>query len=130
MESILTKNWAKADARGALVIDGGEREIKMQNSDATGSPLFSYNGFGADVIRFSKGGKVGRHVHVGDHILFVLKGKGKVEFKGILYDLFPGLSYLIPGSVSHAIYAEEELVLIAVGNNHQPLDSAERLKLV
>lgn len=94
-ESILKAEWAKANDDGFLDIDGGEREIKMHLSDGTGSPLFSRNGFGADIIRFPKGGKVGNHVHNGDHILFVLKGSGKVEYAGVLYDLYPGLSYLV-----------------------------------
>jgi hypothetical protein len=33
----------------------------------------------------------------------------------------------VPGAVDHAIHAREDLVLIAVGNNHRPLDSSDRM---
>ena len=125
--NLQTAKWAEHDPNGNLVVDGGERTIKMCNSDGTGSPLFSFNGFGADVIRFAAKEGVMNHTHEGDHILFVIKGTGIVEYNGIEYPLYPGLSYLIPGEVDHAIRAKEDLVLIAVGNNHRPLDSQERM---
>jgi mannose-6-phosphate isomerase-like protein (cupin superfamily) len=59
--------------------------------------------------------------------LFVLRGSGIVEYNGEANPLYPGLCYLIPGSVDHAIKAHENLVLIAVGNDHRPLDSNERM---
>jgi quercetin dioxygenase-like cupin family protein len=122
-----TAKWADYDEFGTLIINGDERDIQMQNSDGTGDPLFSFNGFGADVIRFAANKGVMNHTHEGDHILFVIKGKGIVEYNGIEHPLYPGLSYLIPGEIDHAIRANEDLVLIAVGNNHRPLDSVERM---
>ena len=119
--------WADYNHDGDLMINSAQREIQMCNSDGTGSPLFSFNGFGADVIRFAASKGVGNHVHEGDHILFVLKGFGFVEYNGVDHPLYPGLSYLIPGEVNHAIKANDDLVLIAVGNNHRPLDSQERM---
>lgn len=89
--------------------------------------MFAVEGFGGDVIRFAANEGVGNHTHEGDHILLVLKGKGIVEFDGKDYDLYPGLAYFVPGSVNHAIRAHEDLVLIAIGNKHQPLDSEARM---
>jgi quercetin dioxygenase-like cupin family protein len=125
--NLLTAKWADIDESGKLQIDGNERPIKMRNSDGTGSPLFSFKGFGADIIRFAANEGVMNHTHEGDHILFVIKGTGIVEYNGVENPLYPGLSYLIPGQVDHAIRAKEDLVLIAVGNNHRPLDSKERM---
>jgi len=122
-----TAFWAKCDQDGNLQVDDSEREIKMRHSDGTGSPLFSFNEFGADVIRFAANEGVSNHTHEGDHILFVIKGVGIVEYNGVEHPLYPGLSYLIPGEVNHAIRAKENLVLIAVGNRHRPLDSEERM---
>jgi len=119
--------WADVDSSGRLVIDGAARPIKMCNSDGTGYPLFTAGGFGADIIRFAANERVMNHTHEGDHILFVLKGQGVVEFDGVEYELYPGLAYFVPGMVDHAIRAAEDLVLIAVGNNHQPLDSQARM---
>jgi len=122
-----TAKWATTNIENQLHISTGERQIKMCNSDGTGEPLVSSNEFGADIIRFAANEGVGNHTHEGDHILLVLSGKGIVEYNGVEYGLFPGLCYLIPGAVDHAIKAETDLVLIAVGNNHRPLDSIERM---
>lgn len=125
--NLQTAKWANHTQEGGLLISGDSRQIKMCNSDGTGEPLLAYNGFGADIIRFAANEGVMNHTHEGDHILFVLKGVGIVEYDGQEYDLYPGLAYLIPGHVDHAIRAKENLVLIAVGNNHRPLDSIERM---
>jgi len=102
----------------------------MVNSDATGLPLLKLSEFGTDIIRFDAGKGVNNHTHDGDHMLFVLKGKGFVEYNGVDHALRPGLCYLILGFVDHAIKATTELVLIAVGNKHFPVDSWERMSLV
>lgn len=120
--------WAKTDdASQNLLIESGARPVKMCHSDGTGQPLFSYNGFGADIIRFAAHEGVKNHTHEGDHILFVIKGHGFVEYNGIEYAMQPGLCYLIEGEIDHAIKATTDLVLIVVGNNHHPLDSEQRL---
>lgn len=110
-----------------LDVNDAQRPIHMVHSDGTGEPLVKNGKFGADVIRFAAGEGVMNHTHEGDHILFVLKGNGIVEYNGEENPLYPGLCYLIPGSVDHAIRAHENLVLIAVGNDHRPLDSETRL---
>lgn len=119
--------WAQQQEDNTLRIDRSVRPIKMKNSDGTGEPLVLYERFGADVIRFSAGEGVQNHTHEGDHILFVLAGTGTLLFRGERHKLFPGLCYLVPGFVDHAIEAETDLVLIAVGNNHFPLDSEDRM---
>ncbi|MEZ2279336.1 MAG: cupin domain-containing protein [Microcoleus sp.] len=125
---IQTAIWAACAEDGRIVVDDEERPIKMCNSDGTGTALLALNGFGADMIRFAAGEGVMNHTHVGDHILFVVRGRGVVEYDGIEYELYPGVCYLVPGNVDHAIRAKQNLVLIAVGNMHQPLDNEERMK--
>ena len=119
--------WAVPTVDGNLQIDGGVKPIKMGDTDGTGIPLVKNNSFGADVIRVPAGKGLPNHTHIGDHILFVIKGSGYVEYNGTLHPIYPGLSYLIPGEVDHAIKAKEDLVLIVVGNNHKALDSKERM---
>lgn len=130
MSKIQTAKWAVYEEDERILVHDGERSIKMCNSDGTGEPLLALNGFGADIIRFAAGEGVMNHTHAGDHILFVVRGTGVVEYDGIEYELYPGLSYLVPGNVDHAIRATKNLVLIAVGSKHQPLDSEERMKPV
>jgi mannose-6-phosphate isomerase-like protein (cupin superfamily) len=127
MPTLAKAQFADLTADGTLLIDDGERPVRMKNSDGTGMPLLRYGEFGADVIRFRSGEGVQTHVHEGDHILFVLRGRGILTFAGEEHSLYPGLCYLVPGAVDHAILASENLVLIAVGNQHRPLDSFERM---
>ena len=106
---------------------------KMANSDASGFPLLKFGKFGADLIRFEKGRKVGPHTHPGSHILVCLQGYGVVWYNGEELKLCPGVCYLIPENVPHAVYAHpdtpEALVLMAIGNDHRIVDSEDRLDL-
>lgn len=128
--------WATSNVTGELNPLTGEQSLQMKHSDATATPLLRdesiMQAFGADIIRFPPGGRVGLHTHPGAHALFVLRGNGFVAYYDEKYDLKPGLCYLIPSHVPHAIDAakDEELVLIAIGNDHQLADSEARLEIV
>jgi len=126
-KNIQIARWANLNPDDTLCVDGSPKPFQMCNSDGTGLPLLKYLDFGADIIRFGANEGVRNHTHVGDHILIVIKGGGVVVYDGIEHDLNPGVCYLIPGDVEHAIKARSELVMIAIGNNHQPLDSEERM---
>lgn len=127
MEKIQISRWATLDSNNQLFVESGIRPIKMCNSDGTGSPLLKLKAFGADVIRFDANEGVMNHTHDGDHILIVIKGDGFVEYNGIDYPLEAGVCYMVPGEVDHAIKAKSELIMIAVGNDHQVLDSEARM---
>ncbi|MFN8315832.1 MAG: cupin domain-containing protein [Chitinophagales bacterium] len=122
--------WASVNHLGHLVIDITEKEKKMFLLNGTGTHLVGYKSFGADIIRFESNAKVINHTHKGDHILFVLSGSGFVEYNGVEYPLSPGVSYLIPGNVNHAMRSIDCLVLISVSNDYRPLESEERLQAV
>lgn len=122
--------WADASADCNLMVKGGALPFQMHHSDGTGQPLLKDGKFGADIIRFAAGKGVMNHTHEGAHILIVIKGEGFVEYNGVDYDLEPGLCYLIPGNVDHAIKATTELMMIAVGNDHRPVDSSARLTII
>lgn len=130
MRKFMQAKWAEFGENGQLIINSNEREFKMFSSQGTGQPLVTDGEFGADIIQFGAGKCVNTHTHKGDHILFVLTGKGIVEYFDEKHDLYPGMSYFVPGDAPHAIRAETDLVLIAVGNNHKPVDSAARLTVV
>jgi quercetin dioxygenase-like cupin family protein len=107
--------------------------FQMVNSDATGHPLLKLGAFGADLIRFEPGKKVGPHTHPGSHILVCLCGRGLVWYNGEELELEPGVCYLIPEFAPHAVYAHpesvESLVLMAIGNDHRIVDSKDRLDI-
>jgi mannose-6-phosphate isomerase-like protein (cupin superfamily) len=128
-KDFLQAKWADISRDGLLQVCDKERPIQMAFSDGTGSPLFSCEGFGADIIRFEANKGVDTHTHKGDHILFVLSGTGIVEYFDEKHQLYPGMAYYVPGKAPHAIKAHTNLVLLAVGNNHRPLSSKERLEI-
>lgn len=129
--TFIQAKWAEC-AEDQLVPFRGPLPLQMKHSDGTALPLVSFQqeSFGADVVRFDRGKGVGLHTHIGSHILLVVSGTGTLTYDRDRYTMFPGMIYLIPSHVPHAIYASSELVLIAVGNAHQPADSYERLDLV
>ena len=92
----------------------------MASSDGTARALLLYKKFGLDIIRFGAGKGVSTHTHEGDHILLVLKGEGFVEYNGVDHNLQPGMAYMLPGSVPHAIKATSEIVMLAIANDHRP----------
>ncbi len=125
--------WAEIYKDQILSLEG-EQPIQMRHSDGTALPLVidqsTQNRFGADIVRFGAGKGVGLHTHIGAHILIVTKGNGTLVYEDDRYPMFPGMIYLVPSNVPHAIEAISELVLIAVGNDHRPADSYERLEIV
>lgn len=126
--SLNVVRWAEVE-NGALHIGTHPRPLQMMDSDGTAEPILTDGRFGCDVIRFPAGGGVKPHVHEGDHILLALAGEGFVIVAHRSYRLTPGCAYLIEGSLPHAIEAETDLVLMAIGNRHQPADSRERMAL-
>lgn len=111
-------------------VPSGELPEQMAHSDGRGLRLLKLGPFGADLIRFAAGRGVREHTHPGDHILIVTGGTGWVDYDGVPYRLEPGVCYLVPGSVPHAIRAETELTLISVASDHRDVASEERLTIV
>ena len=142
MKKLQQAVWATAESNLLSPIIGVQ-PIKMQNSDGTAQPLVlddsTQNNFGADIVRFAPGTGVRLHTHVGAHILLVTAGTGTLIYRttgqgdGITderHPMFPGMIYLVPSNVPHAIEATTQLVLIAIGNDHKPANSLERLRIV
>lgn len=126
--------WANVGEDGNLVSLHGMQPIQMSHSYGTALPLVCDESlakrFGADLIRFETGKGVGLHTHVGAHILFVTEGTGILVYKDERHPMFPGMIYLIESNVPHAIEPTTELVIIAIGNDHQPAGSESRLDIV
>ena len=128
-----TAVWADYDlTQEKLLVDPAKRPIQMKNSQGTGTPLIKNGHFGSDVIRFGPGEGVGNHTHVGQHILFVLRGNGRINYDGEDHALFPGLCYLVESMVPHAIFggSDDSLVLLVVGDDHRPLGDSARMEPV
>lgn len=135
IQAFQENTWAEFNKDKEVIESfSGQLPIQMSHSDGTALPLVVDTSldenFGADLIRFEAGKGVGLHTHVGAHILLVTKGTGILTYGEEKYNMYPGMVYLIPSNTPHAIDAETELVLIAVGNDHQPADSSSRLDVV
>lgn len=127
--------WADLDQDHATLKSfSGKLPIQMSHSDGTARSLVVDSSlskkFGADLVRFEANKGVGLHTHVGAHILLVTKGKGILTYEDKKFPMFEGMIYLIPSNTPHAISAETELVLVAIGNDHQPAESDSRLEIV
>jgi quercetin dioxygenase-like cupin family protein len=139
--SLRMQRWAEHPSSGSfryevmglgwprLFISLEPRPVQMAQSDATAEPLLTNGTFGADILRFPEGGSVVPHSHPGDHLLFVLSGQGRLGHQGNVYELRPGLCYLVPGADVHSIYADTILVLLSIANDHRPAGSESRLDL-
>ena len=139
MKSFQQARWASYNAgKESLESMSGSQHIAMYGSDATAVPLVLDNSgeknFGADLIRFGPREKVALHEHTGAHILLVTKGEGVLTYhfdtKEETHQMYPGMIYLIPSNTPHSILATTELVLVAVGNDHQSAGSPNRLNLL
>lgn len=132
MSKLKQAKWASFE-NGNFKLIGGEQIIQMKHSYGTALPLVVDdsipNKFGADIIRFPAGKGVGLHTHIGAHILMVTKGTGILTYGEEKHQMFPGMIYLVPSNVPHAIEATTGLVLVAIGNDHRPADSEEGLEL-
>lgn len=89
---------------------------------------------GADLIEMQPGSAFPLHKHPGDHILYVISGKGMVHIDGVDYSVVVGDTIFIPAEYPHGVktYTEavEPLQILAVGHPHKHLSATDRMKLV
>jgi len=101
---------------------------EMHASDAEGVDLLNLGKLGAGLVRFPALSGVKEHTHIGAHALYVLQGTGELSYEDERHPLVLGNLYGIPSKISHAIYAQTELVLLVIGDEYQSADSPNRLK--
>jgi len=104
--------------------------LPMVGSEARGLPLVKQGDFAADMLSFESGQKTTLHMHSGNHILFVVKGNGWLEYNGEKHNLIVGTCYFVPGSVPHRVEAISSLLLLSIADSHQPVESSKRLQIL
>jgi quercetin dioxygenase-like cupin family protein len=122
--------WARADigtSQTTLEIPHGKRPVAMHGAAASGLGLVSNGLIGADVIRLPAGAGFPPHTHPGHHVLVVLGGHGTITYNGRVHATSAGEIYLVEGSVSHAVGAITDHVILATGAPHMPVDSDRRM---
>lgn len=130
---LVIRRWADAiigTKSTKLEIQHCPRPVRMHGAPATGAGLVSNGTIGADVIRLPPGRGFPPHTHPGHHVLAVLAGRGTITYGGRVYPAEAGEVYLVEGSVSHAVGAITEHVILAIGAPHHAVDSADRMQLV
>ena len=136
----------RSASRTFAVVPGGQDTwVHLLDDDGTVLPgirgLAGANGatglgdaIGADTIEMEPGSAFPLHVHPGDHILYVVTGAGFVHIGGVDYPINRGDTIFLPAELPHGVHtspsAGENLVFLAVGHPHRPLDSADRMQRV
>jgi quercetin dioxygenase-like cupin family protein len=101
----------------------------LKTKAATGRSLVSNGYLGADLLHVPAGQGFAPHTHKGDHLLFVVGGRGTITVAGRITPTSAGQVYMIEGAVPHAVGAVTDHVILAVGAPHRPLDSEDRQNL-
>jgi quercetin dioxygenase-like cupin family protein len=127
--------WARDDGRTAnrqqLSIGLAPQPVPMpKTAAATGQSVLSNGRLGADLIHLPAGECFLPHTHPGDHLLFVLAGKGTITINGKITGTSAGQAYLVEGLRVHAVGAITDHVILAVGAPHRAIDDPDRQALV
>lgn len=124
----MEKVFSKLQKQNCKEID---QWFNMYGSRGLGMPLVKNGHFGADILSFAPKTSTDLHTHPGDHILFVVEGSGFLVFDGESFDLAQWDCYFVPGAVPHKVGAmETPLMLLSIANDHRPVNSSERMKIV
>jgi quercetin dioxygenase-like cupin family protein len=89
---------------------------------------------GADLIEMQPGSAFALHTHPGDHILYVIKGRGCVAVDGRDNIVDEGDTIFIPAEYPHGVKTIPEFNLpftfLAFGHPHKHLGAMDRMRLV
>lgn len=132
-DALVIAQWAQAaigEESSLLDVSHALRPIAMHGANASGLGLVSNGIIGADLIRLPGGAGFPPHTHPGHHVLVVIGGRGTITYDGRVYPTQAGSVYLVEGSVSHAVGAITDHVILAVGAPHMPVDSTRRMSIV
>lgn len=104
--------------------------VDVHGAPARGFAVHSNGHLGCDVLAVKAGDQFPIHTHPGDHLLQCLSGIGTITVAGVTYRVKPGDIYMVEGLVPHAVGAETDHVLLAIGSPHKAIDSPERMTFV
>lgn len=103
----------------------------VAQSEATGQPMLTNGHLGVDMLYLPPDYAFPLHTHPGDHLLFIIRGDGTVEFDDRTYHTAPGDLFMIEGGVPHAVGAGRAgQWLLAFGAPHKAVDSPDRMTVL
>ena len=89
---------------------------------------------GLDLMQMQPGSSFPLHTHSGDHVIYVISGRGFVQVGDKNNPVKEGDSVFIPAELSHGFNAcsdaKEPMLFVAVGHPHRNLSSTQRMRLV
>ncbi|GAB2684507.1 hypothetical protein GCM10027271_53460 [Saccharopolyspora gloriosae] len=123
--------WAKnsiTDDHTDLRVDHGGLDVPLHGTvSATGRELATNGEIGADLIRLPAGQGFVPHTHPGHHVLTVVAGVGTITYGGRIHETQAGQTFLVEGSIPHAVGAITDHLIVAVGAPHKRIDSSDRM---
>lgn len=124
-----------AQAAGVQVRDGQGGDL-VGVTGKSGVQAVSFGGLpmGLDEIVMEPGTRFDLHEHEGDHILYVLEGRGGIVIDEVTHPLGAGDSVFVPAEYPHGVTtvdgATAPFRFLAFGIPHHPLDDDARMHLV
>jgi quercetin dioxygenase-like cupin family protein len=117
-----------------LVDEAGQPLVGIRGRMGVAAATMEGLEMGADLIEMQPGSAFALHVHPGEHILFVIEGKGLVHVDGVDHQVKKGETIFVPAEYPHGVKtypdASEPLQLLAVGYPHKRLDAKDRMRVV
>ena len=117
----------------AILLGNLPISIDVVGAPAKGRHLLDNGIMGTDLLHLAPGKSFELHTHPGHHLLYTVMGQGTVTFDGIVHKVTPGMLYLIPANVPHAVGADPDHfhVIMAIGASpYKALDDPDRMALV
>lgn len=117
-----------------LFDDHGHKLPGIRGSVGVSAQGISGHEIGLDLMEMQPGSFFPLHTHTGDHIIYIISGRGWVKVGEKNNPVQGGDSVFMPAELSHGfntyLDATKPLIFVAVGHPHKHLSSTHRMKLV
>ena len=128
IRNVMTGSWVPMFDEEGRELDGIRGRMGVAATTQDGVSI------GIDLMEMSPGAAFPLHVHDGDHLLYVVSGRGLVHVGGVDHPVEDGDTVHIPALLPHGVKtdpsSDSKLVLLAVGHPHKPLSALDRMRTV
>ena len=117
-----------------MIDDSGKRLPGIRGRAGVAMPTLEGIEVGADLIEMQPGSAFPLHTHPGEHILYVIQGKGYVHVDGIDHSIKEGDTIYVPAEYAHGVKTDERsacpFLLLAFGYPHKHIGAEDRMRIV
>jgi quercetin dioxygenase-like cupin family protein len=118
----------------SLMDEAGRRLPGIRGKLGVAAPNAEGKELGIDLIEMEPGAAFPLHTHEGDHILYILAGRGYVHVDGVDHPARPGDTLFIPAAYPHGVKTDPtyrgRFVFLAIGYPHRHLEATDRMAIV